>query len=82
MLQIMRTTLTLEDTIDRKLRKIAERQRISYKDAVNMVLSRGLQVMEAHEAPIPYEARIKDYCFQPGIDQDRLNQLVDELEVE
>ena len=78
----MRTTLTIEDQIDIVLRKIAAKQHMSYKEVVNKALKKGIESMEAHEAPVTYKVRSKAYGFQPGVDPEKLNQLVDELEVE
>jgi len=76
----MRTTLTLSDDIDVRLRKIAHEQNRSYKEVVNEVLRRGLDRLETAEPQPDYQVRTRNYGFQPGIDRDKLNQLYDELE--
>ncbi len=78
----MRTTLTIEDQIDLRLRTVAERQNRSYKDVVNEALAAGLQQLEVAE-PLPeYQVKVQDFGFQAGVDIARLNQLYDELETE
>ena len=78
----MRTTITIDDKIDTMLRKIAAEQHMSYKEVVNRALEQGLLSMEAQEAGPTYQVEAKAYGFQAGVDQEKLNQLVDELETE
>lgn len=77
----MRTTLTLEPDVAAKLkRKMAERN-LTLKEAVNTYLRRGLEATEPKTAKF----KVKPFRlggFMPGVDPARLNQLVDELEVE
>jgi predicted transcriptional regulator len=42
----MRTTLTLDDDVDRMLRELAERRGISFKQVVNEVLRAGVARLE------------------------------------
>lgn len=42
----MRTTLTIEDSIDRKLKEIANRTNKPFKQVVNETLERGLAIPE------------------------------------
>ena len=79
----MRTTLTIDDDVAERLKKLVHRRRISFKEAVNSALRRGLS------APQPSRKSAKGFKvntfrsgFKAGIDPVRLNQLVDELEVQ
>lgn len=76
----MRTTLTVVDTVDNRLRRIAGERNISYKDVVNDALALGLEQLEAAETRPRYEVEVKDYGLKSGIDGEKLNQLVDELD--
>ena len=59
----MRTTLTIEDQIDVRLRTVADRQNRSYKDVVNEALAAGLQQLEVAE-PLPeYHVKVRDFGF-------------------
>lgn len=79
----MRTTLTLDDDVASKLRQFAHRRRISFKEAVNTVLRRGLVVQgRGAEAPRRFEVEAFRSPFRAGVDPMRLNQLADELEAE
>jgi hypothetical protein len=71
----------MEDSLDRKLREIAERDGISYKEAVNLALRKGLERLEVAESPIEYRINPFSAGLKPGIDPDKLNQLSDEPEL-
>lgn len=77
----MRTTLTLDPDIAARLKALAHQRRVSFKQAVNQVLRRGLDGPSAHDDP-PYRVTPHRGGFRPGIDPGRLNQLLDELEVD
>ena len=79
-IHIMRTTLTIEDDVDTRLRTIADRQNRSYKDVVNEALSAGLNQMEVSEPAVGYKVRVADFGLKNGIDENKLNQLYDETE--
>jgi hypothetical protein len=76
----MRTTLTISDELDARLRKIAREQNRSYKEIVNEVIRHGLDRLEVAEPRPEYHVRTRDYEFQPGIDRQKLNLLFDEIE--
>lgn len=79
----MRTTLTLDDDVAERLTKLARRRHLSFKEVVNTVLRRGLASQELRSpARKPFRVRTFRSSFRPGVDPQRLNQLLDELEVE
>ena len=77
----MRTTLTLDDDIADRLKALAHRQRISFKEATNAALRRGLAAPERKPGK---RFRVKTFHspFRAGVDTLRLNQLADELEIQ
>jgi predicted transcriptional regulator len=75
----MRTTLTLEDELARRLKELARREGRSFKEVVNAALRRGLAAQEVAEL---YRVETFRSGFRAGVDPLRLNQLVDELETE
>lgn len=77
----MRTTLTLDDDLAAKLRARAAKLRVPLKQLVNDTLRTGLHVKTAAK-PRRYKIKPHSFGLRPGIDPDKLNQLVDELEVE
>jgi hypothetical protein len=77
----MRTTLTIDPDVEEKLVKRMAQKKLSLKAAVNEALRAGLSAVEGNETPKftiePFSLR-----FKPGVDTDKLNQLVDEMETE
>ncbi len=81
MMSSMRTTLTLDDDVAAKLRELAHRRRLSFKEVVNSVLRRGLAAQESRaERGRPYQVDVFRSDFRPGVDPFKLNQLSDDLE--
>ena len=77
----MRTTLTLDDDVAVKLRELAHRRRVPFKDVVNSVLRRGLAAQESRaESGDPFRVEVFRSAFRPGVDPLKLNQLGDDLE--
>ncbi|MGO9202412.1 MAG: DUF2191 domain-containing protein [Limisphaerales bacterium] len=79
----MRTTLTIDDDLAGILRKKASQQGRSFKEVVNGLLRAGIA---ATGDPSSRRKHIKVVAkplgLKAGYDPDKLNQLVDELEVE
>ena len=79
----MRTTLTLDDDVAMKLRELAHRRRLPFKEVVNSVLRRGLAAQEGRgELRQPFRVDVFRSRFRPGVDPLKLNQLSDELEAQ
>jgi hypothetical protein len=77
----MRTTLTLDDDVAARLRELAHRRRLPFKEVVNSVLRRGLAAQESRaESPHPFRVEVFRSAFRAGVDPLKLNQLGDELE--
>ncbi len=77
----MRTTLTLDDDVADALKERARHLGLPFKQVVNDVLRCGLRP-DAVMPTGPYLVRPLNFGLRPGVDPLRLNQLVDELEVE
>lgn len=78
----MRTTLTLDADVARRLQQELRRTGKGMKAVVNDALRSGLGLAERREKPPRFEVRPHSFGFKPGVDLNRLNQLVDELEAE
>jgi hypothetical protein len=78
----MRTTLTLDGDVAERLRKEMRRTGATLKAVVNAALRRGLQMSSTPVRASRFKVRPHAFGFKPGVDLDRLNQLVDELEAE
>ncbi len=77
----MRTTLTLEPDVAQKLKRRMSERKLTLKEAVNQALRAGLAV-EERKPKVPFKVRAKPMGLLPGIDPNKMNQLLDDLEVE
>ena len=75
----MRTTVTLDPDVADKLQRLAHARRASFKETLNDVLRRGLAGQSGASASKPFRVRPHASGLRPGIDPQRLNQLVDQL---
>jgi len=75
----MRTTVTLDDDVAAKLRRLSREQGISFKAALNASVRRGLA---AADAPRPYRLTPRRLEAKAGLDLDRALALADRLEDE
>lgn len=78
----MRTTLTIEPDVAARLHQEMRRSGRGMKTVVNAALRSGLGLEDGSMKPPPFEVRHHSFGFKPGVDLDRLNQLVDELEAD
>lgn len=78
----MRTTLTLDDDLAERLTELAHRTRRPFKAVVNAAIRRGLGAEGKSRAIPPFKVKAHTLRLRPGLDDRRLNQLVDELEAE
>ena len=78
----MRTTLTLEPDVEQFLLREMRRTGKSMKAVVNDALRAGLGIRGKPPRPRRFKVQPHAFAFKPGVDVDRLNQLVDELEVD
>lgn len=78
----MRTTLTLEPDVARRLTSEMRRSGKTLKAAVNDALRSGLGLGGKRAKAPPFLVQPHAFGFKPGVDLDRINQLVDELDAE
>lgn len=79
----MRTTLTIEPEVARRIESEIRRTRKTLKAVINDALKAGLGLSEKAVEPLPpFEVKAYDMGVMPGIDYDKLNQLLDEWDVE
>jgi hypothetical protein len=77
----MRTTLTLEADLVKRLKELARRRGESFTRVLNHVVRQGLMAERQPGAP-RYVVEPHAGGFRQGIDPTKLNQLVDELSIE
>lgn len=79
----MRTTLTIDDDLAAALKASAHRSGVTFKAVVNDTIRRGLST---GDKPLDKRERFRvpsaPRGFLPGVDPLKLNQLIDELEVD
>ena len=78
----MRTTLTLDPDVAMNLKRHMAEKNVTFKEAVNQALRSGLKVVAKEKKRTPFKVIPHSFGFKPGIDLNKLNQLVDELEAE
>ncbi|HEV2840481.1 MAG TPA: hypothetical protein VGW39_04070 [Chthoniobacterales bacterium] len=78
----MRTTLTLEDGLVAKLRASARKRNLSLKQVINEALRNGLQATAAPKKTKPFRIKSFSMGVMPGVDYDKINQFLDDEEIE
>ncbi|HUE04254.1 MAG TPA: hypothetical protein VMR62_32185 [Bryobacteraceae bacterium] len=77
----MRTTLTIEPDVAQKIRRRMAQEKRTLKQVVNEALRVGLS-STARESKARFKVEPHSFGFKPGIDPNKLNQLIDDLEAE
>ncbi len=78
----MRTTLTIDNDIAEYLKGQSRLHEKSFKQVVNETLRRGMSSSVNDRPRKPFKVKPFPGGFAPGVDPLKLNQLVDQLEVE
>jgi len=78
----MRTTLTLDDDVADKLKRLAEQRRVPFRSVVNELLRRALAGQGPQRPPEPFRVETFTSAFRSGVDPVKLNELSDELEAQ
>ena len=78
----MRTTLTIDPDVEQLLQREMRHTNRSMKAIVNDALRVGLGIGGKPARPPRFKVKPHAFGFKPGVDVDRFNQLVDELEAE
>jgi len=75
----MRTTVTLDEDVAAKLKRLARERDISFKEALNSSVRRGIERGEPMSRPyrLPPPQRLE---ARPGVNLDKALQLAGELE--
>ncbi len=79
----MRTTLTIDDDLAAALKASAHSSGVTFKAVVNDAIRRGLSTGDKPlDKREPFRVISAPRGFLPGVDPLKLNQLIDELEVD
>lgn len=77
----MRITLTIDPDVEQRIRRRMAQKKLSLKRVINDALRAGLSAPAKESVP-EFVVEPHAFGFKPGIDLDKMNQLVDELEAE
>ena len=78
----MRTTLTLEPDVAEKLKRAVRQRKQPMKAVVNDLLRSALRAAPESPRPPVVVKPIASGGFAPGVDPNKLNSLIDDLEIE
>ena len=78
----MRTTLTIDEDIAAQIEELRRREGLSLKRVINSLLRDGLRSRQQPPGAKRYSSQTRKLRLRPGYDPAKLNQLVDELEVD
>ncbi len=78
----MRTTVTVDPDVEGLLRQAMQQSGQSFKTTLNQAIRRGLADLVVASDELRFVVKAKNMGLRPGIDYSKINQLVDELEVE
>ena len=81
-MQLMRTTLTIDDDLAGLLKQRARELGVPFKEVVNRTIRAGLAEATALRRGAAPKTVPHSFGFRPGVDLDKLGQLADELEAE
>jgi hypothetical protein len=73
----MRTTVTLEPDVARRLRELSRVQKLSFKEAINSVLRRGLDQMSAKPKAKPFHTAPENMGVLPHLNYDNIGDLLE-----
>jgi hypothetical protein len=78
----MRTTLTLALDVAEQIRHIMAERKLALKEVINDALRAGLSQVGKKNRAGPFRVKPHSFGLRPGIDPNKLNQLLDQLEAE
>lgn len=77
----MRTTITLDDDVQKKLAaEVRRRKDATFKDVVNETLRIGLLTRRELKAAAPFRVKARQLGVMPGINYDDISDLIEHLE--
>jgi hypothetical protein len=78
----VRTTITLDPDVEARLKEEMRRTGDGLRVAINRVLRIGFRTAGKAPRSRRFKVRPHAFNFRPGVDLDRLNQLVDDLDTD
>ncbi len=77
----MRTTVTFDPDVAQQLKRTMAEKKLSLKRVVNDAMRAGLPALN-NRKPVKFKVEPWPFGFKPGIDLDKVNQFLDDQEVE
>lgn len=77
---MMRTTLTLDDDVARRLRRHCRQADQSFKQAVNTLLRRALAESEEPKTAEPFKVKARPMGLRPGFNLDNVGEVLERLD--
>lgn len=78
----MRTTLTLDEDVAEKTKKVAEKNRTSFKSVINQALRLGLEQIEMPAKQRRYRTKPQAMGLRKGYSLDNIQELLAQVEGE
>jgi hypothetical protein len=72
----MRTTLTLNDEVAKRAKRVAARLGVSFKDLINRALEEGISQIEQQNRAKPFRTRPVPMGLRPGLSYDDVAELI------
>lgn len=76
----MRTTVTIDDTVEKRLRQYAGKHSLKFKQALNEVLRKGLAEANKPQTTKPYKTKPKMVGLKSGLNYDNVAELIEQVE--
>lgn len=76
----MRTTVTIEDAVEKQLRQYAGKHSLKFKQAINEVLRKGLAEANKPAKARTYKTKPKNVGLKPGLNYDNVAELLEQVE--
>jgi hypothetical protein len=73
----MRRTVTLERDVARRLREFSRAQELSFKDALNTALRRGLDSLASPQTPGAFQTAPENMGILPHLNYDNVGDLLE-----
>jgi Ribbon-helix-helix protein, copG family len=77
---VTRTTITLDDDVDAKLKEAVKKSGKSFKETVNETLRAGLLAQGRQQNRKPFKIRTFNMGLKPGYSYDKPWDLIEEIE--
>lgn len=77
----MRTTLTLEDDVAKRLQRLAHARGCSFKEVVNTTLRSGLEA-ESRRKPKPFRVQARNLRLRAGMQLDKVSDVLELLDAQ